>query len=205
MYLGRVCHNKIIFGLKVVSDLNPIKVISILKEITKFLRASLPSTIEIRYGLKTKNDVIMADPTQIHQVLMNLCTNAGHAMKGTGGVLEVILDSIHLTDEDLITYTDLKSGPYLKLTVSDTGHGIGREMHEEPKVPNFVSRELLANDIVLAEGMILAVEPMINIGTHKVIVADDGWTVITADKKPSAHFEHSISIFDGKTEILSVS
>jgi methionyl aminopeptidase len=83
------------------------------------------------------------------------------------------------------------------------GHGIGTEMHEEPRVPNFVSEELLANDIYLQEGMILAVEPMINIGTHAVKTLSDGWTVVTRDGKCSAHFEHTIAIVNGGCEVLT--
>ena len=84
------------------------------------------------------------------------------------------------------------------------GHGIGREMHEEPKVPNFVSRELLDDDIVLTEGMVLAVEPMINAGSCAVRTLKNGWTVVTRDGKCSAHFEHTIVIVDGGCEILTI-
>ena len=84
------------------------------------------------------------------------------------------------------------------------GHGIGREMHEEPKVPNFVSRELLDDDIVLTEGMVLAVEPMINAGSCAVRTSKNGWTVVTRDGKCSAHFEHTIVIVDGGCEILTI-
>jgi methionyl aminopeptidase len=83
------------------------------------------------------------------------------------------------------------------------GHGIGTEMHEEPRVPNFVSDELLDNDIYLQEGMILAVEPMINIGTYAVRTLKDGWTVVTRDGKCSAHFEHTIAIVKGGCEVLT--
>jgi methionyl aminopeptidase len=76
------------------------------------------------------------------------------------------------------------------------GHGIGRRMHEDPKLPNFVCEELLKNDLLLRKGMILAVEPMVNMGTWKVKVLDDGWTVITADSKPAAHFEHTLAVTD---------
>jgi len=85
------------------------------------------------------------------------------------------------------------------------GHGIGREMHEEPRIPNFVSDELLANDIVLAEGMVLAIEPMINYGRSAVRTLQNGWTVVTRDGKPSAHFEHTIVISGNGCEILTVS
>ncbi len=84
------------------------------------------------------------------------------------------------------------------------GHGIGREMHEEPKVPNFVSSELLADDIVLAEGMALAVEPMINAGSCGVRTLKNGWTVATRDGKSSAHFEHTIVIVAGGCEVMTV-
>lgn len=83
------------------------------------------------------------------------------------------------------------------------GHGIGTEMHEDPKVPNFVNRELLKNDILLREGMILAVEPMVNVGTKSVKMLKDGWTVVTRDKKCSAHFEHTIAIVKSGCEVLT--
>ena len=84
------------------------------------------------------------------------------------------------------------------------GHGIGRSMHEEPKVPNFVSTELWKDDIVLAEGMVLAVEPMINAGTSATKILRDGWTVVTRDGKCSAHFEHTIAILNGGCEVLTL-
>jgi methionyl aminopeptidase len=84
------------------------------------------------------------------------------------------------------------------------GHGIGKKMHEEPRVPNFVSEELLADDIVLAEGMVLAVEPMINAGTCDVRTLRNGWTVVTRDGKCSAHFEHTIAIVENGCEVLTV-
>ena len=84
------------------------------------------------------------------------------------------------------------------------GHGIGRKMHEEPRVPNFVSNELLANDVVLVEGMVLAVEPMINAGSSSVRTLKNGWTVVTRDGKCSAHFEHTIAIVKNGCEVLTI-
>ena len=84
------------------------------------------------------------------------------------------------------------------------GHGIGSEMHEDPKLPNFVSRELLRNDILLEEGMTLAVEPMVNMGSPRVRVLPDGWTVVTVDRKPSAHFEHTIAVVAGGSDVLTL-
>jgi len=83
------------------------------------------------------------------------------------------------------------------------GHGIGRKMHEEPRLPNFVSDELLANDIVLAEGMTLAVEPMINAGKSAVRTLKNGWTIVTRDSKCSAHFEHTIVVVKDGCEVLT--
>jgi len=83
------------------------------------------------------------------------------------------------------------------------GHGIGREMHEDPKVPNFVGRELIARDILLDEGLVIAVEPMVNMGAADVVLEDDGWTVVTKDGKPSAHFEHMLAITAGGVRVLT--
>lgn len=84
------------------------------------------------------------------------------------------------------------------------GHGIGTQMHEDPKVQNFVDRDLLKNDIILAEGMILAVEPMINMGTADVVTLNDGWTVATKDSAPSAHFEHTIAVTRNGSDVLTL-
>ncbi len=83
------------------------------------------------------------------------------------------------------------------------GHGIGTKMHEDPKVPNFVSEDLLLDDIILTEGMILAVEPMINAGSYAVRTLGNGWTVVTRDGRCSAHFEHTIAIVKGGCEVLT--
>lgn len=80
------------------------------------------------------------------------------------------------------------------------GHGIGRKMHEDPNVPNYGKR---GKGKKIQEGLVIAIEPMINLGTERVIQLSDGWTIITADKKPSAHFEHNVAVVDGKPEVLS--
>ena len=82
------------------------------------------------------------------------------------------------------------------------GHGIGKKLHEEPSVPNFGEA---GTGIVLKDGMTLAIEPMVNSGTWRVKIAADGWTVFTADGKPSAHFEHTVALINGKAEILTQS
>src|SRR4029079_13693085 len=73
-------------------------------------------------------------------------------------------------------------------------HGIGQDMHEEPQVPNFVSKALRKNDIRLAPGIALAIERIVSLGTKAVDTLDDGWTVVTTDRRPSAHFEHTVAM-----------
>jgi methionyl aminopeptidase len=80
------------------------------------------------------------------------------------------------------------------------GHGLGRTMHEEPEVPNYGKR---GDGPKIKEGLVLAIEPMINLGTKNIKQLNDGWTIITADKKASAHFEHDVAVIDGKPDILS--
>ena len=80
------------------------------------------------------------------------------------------------------------------------GHGVGKNLHEDPEVPNFGKR---GQGVLLKEGMVIAIEPMINMGNRDVVQEKDGWTIRTIDRKPSAHFEHTIAIRKGKAEILS--
>ena len=80
------------------------------------------------------------------------------------------------------------------------GHGVGKNLHEEPQVPNYGKR---GRGIMLKEGLVIAIEPMINLGTRRIKQLSDGWTIITADKKYSAHFEHTIVVRKGKAEVLS--
>lgn len=80
------------------------------------------------------------------------------------------------------------------------GHGVGKSMHEDPMVPNYGKR---GRGKKLKEGLVLAIEPMINMGTHRIIQLKDGWTIISADKQPSAHFEHDVALVDGKPQLLS--
>ena len=83
------------------------------------------------------------------------------------------------------------------------GHGVGRSMHEESKVPNFVSAEQLRGDFKLRPGMTLAVEPMVVMGHLEVLQLEDNWTIITADRMPAAHFEHTIAVTEEGVDILT--
>jgi methionyl aminopeptidase len=80
------------------------------------------------------------------------------------------------------------------------GHGVGKHLHEDPEVPNYGKRGKGAK---IVSGMVIAIEPMINMGTKNVVQEKDGWTIRTADRKPSAHFEHMVAIYEDRTEILT--
>lgn len=112
------------FSRRSESKRMPLLLDIIVKEALKLLRPSLPSTIEIKTHVKTGYAKVFGDPTQLHQVILNLCTNAAHAMKERGGILEVSLDSTLIASGHPKGTNGLQPGPYVVLSVSDTGHGI---------------------------------------------------------------------------------
>ena len=126
------------FGRKSEHTSHPLQIAQVVKEAITMLRASIPSTIEIKQQLLS-DGTIDADPTQIHQVVMNLCTNAYHAMRETGGVLTVVVDEVEIgLDEPNIA--DLSAGRYLRLTVSDTGGGIDPTVLDKIFEPYFTTK-----------------------------------------------------------------
>jgi PAS domain S-box-containing protein len=119
----------------------PIQVAHIVKEAIKMLRASLPATISIQQHIEKDTGVIEADPTQIHQVLMNLCTNAAHAIDEKDGVLAIHLGNIELDQKAAADIPDLKTGSYLKLSVKDSGEGIHPDARQQIFNPYFTTKE----------------------------------------------------------------
>ncbi|MBF0524146.1 MAG: PAS domain S-box protein [Deltaproteobacteria bacterium] len=119
---------------------HPLQVQLIIKEALKLIRASIPTTIEIRQSISHTCRPVMADPTQIHQIIMNLCTNAYHAMVEDGGILAVSLSEADLASGDLISNLDIPEGKYLRLSVSDTGHGISPEIRDRIFEPYFTTK-----------------------------------------------------------------
>ena len=118
----------------------PLQMTPIVKEALKLIRASIPATIKIRQEIHCEPDIVLADDVQIHQVLINLCSNAAHAMQGNGGLLNVKLVNLELDAEDLLQYPNLRAGPYIRLSVSDTGCGMDREIKERIFDPFFTTK-----------------------------------------------------------------
>ncbi|MCK5825537.1 MAG: GAF domain-containing protein [Desulfuromusa sp.] len=112
----------------------------IIEESLSLLRSTLPTTIELRKSIETESGLIAADPTQINQVVMNLCTNAGYAMQEKGGILDVSLSDVRLKAEDIVRYPGLQPGDYIKLTVADTGHGMTREVMDRIFDPFYTTK-----------------------------------------------------------------
>ncbi len=146
----------------------------IIEDSLKVLRATIPTTIEIRTSIDEQSGTIMADPTQINQIGTILCINAAHAMEDTGGVLEIGLTRVMLDAQDVIPYTDLKPGEYVKLTVSDTGAGIGSETIDRIFDPFFTTKEVgkgtgmglaVAHGIIKDHGGEIAVASKLGEGT----------------------------------------
>jgi nitrogen-specific signal transduction histidine kinase/CheY-like chemotaxis protein len=129
------------FSRKSEEEKAPVQISHLVKEALKFLRSSIPTTIEIREKIAEEIGIINANPTQMYQVIMNLCTNASYAMQKEGGILEVSLKNIDLDSHFAAQYPDIDPGKYLRLTVSDTGEGIAPEIMERIFEPYFTTKE----------------------------------------------------------------
>jgi PAS domain S-box-containing protein len=129
------------FSLQSDQKPSPLRVSPIIKEVLKFLRASLPTTVTIRQDIQFDTDTVLADPTQIHQIMMNLCTNAVHAMRERKGELKISLVPVEVNPGDpLIIHYGLTPDMYLKLTVSDAGIGIAPDIMERIFDPFFTTK-----------------------------------------------------------------
>lgn len=134
----------------------------------------------------------------------------GEVSKEVKQLLEVTKESLYLGIEQMTAGKRIGDISYAIQRYTEShgygvvrelvGHGLGREMHESPEVPNYGKR---GKGPVIKNGLVVAIEPMINLGTRKVKQLSDGWTIVTADGKPSAHFEHNVAVVDGKPDVLS--
>jgi PAS domain S-box-containing protein len=118
-----------------------VRMYPIVEESLNFLRASIPATVEIRESIAPDLGIVMADATQIHQIIMNLCANSAHAMQETGGSLEVGLTNVWLDTGFTAAHPGLEQGPYVRLTVSDSGHGMTPEILERIFEPYFTTKD----------------------------------------------------------------
>jgi PAS domain S-box-containing protein len=126
------------FGRKSETGKKTLELRPVIKEALTLLRASLPTTILIKEDLQENNNFVLADPTRIHQVIMNLCTNAAHSMREKGGVLEIGLSRI---DASTAPHAEIDPGAYVRLTVKDTGHGMSRETIGRIFDPYFTTKD----------------------------------------------------------------
>lgn len=125
------------FGRQSKTEPAPVKIVPLLQEALKFIRASLPSTIELKQHIDVHSDLVMGDPTQIHQIIMNLLRNAADALEAQRGTIEIGLNNVHLESSP-----ETKEGEYLELTVSDTGSGMSEEVRERIFDPFFTTKEV---------------------------------------------------------------
>jgi len=165
------------FARKTKMEKKPTNIIPIVKESLNLLRSSIPTSVEIRQNIKKDVAIILADPTQINQIMMNLCTNADHAMPD-GGIIEVILKNVEFDEDTRGQYPDLKPGRHINLTVSDTGHGISREEVDRIFDPYFTTK-----DVGKGTGMGLAI-------VHSIVKEHDG--IILVDSEPDIGTAFSI-------------
>lgn len=128
------------FSLRTEQQLKPLKIQFIIKEVLKLLRAAIPSTIELKENIDHNCGAVLADPTQIHQIVMNLCTNAYQAMPETGGQLGVTLTQVELGPDAMHNKLLARSGTYVRMEISDTGYGMDKEVLEKIFDPYFTTK-----------------------------------------------------------------
>jgi PAS domain S-box-containing protein len=181
------------FARRHEKELIPLKVSRILKEVIKLLRSSIPTTIDIQYNINSEQDTVLSDPTQLNQIIMNLCTNAVHAMEENGGTLEVILNNENLDSESADAFAELEPGRYVKLTVTDTGQGIEPQFIDKIFEPYFTTKEVgkgtgmglaLVHGIAKSYGGAVTVQSEVGKGTnfhvYLPLVEDDMGVLETA-------------------------
>ncbi|MBN1103634.1 MAG: PAS domain S-box protein [Deltaproteobacteria bacterium] len=129
------------FSRQQAQELKPVPLGSVVREGLKLLRASLPATIEMRHENEKEIGIVKADPTQIYQILMNLCTNAAHAMEENGGVLDISLEKAEIDAAFAANHAGMRPGPYLRMAVRDTGKGMVPETLERIFEPYFTTKD----------------------------------------------------------------
>ena len=166
------------FGRQAKQERQPLQLHLLVKEVLELLRAVFPATITLRQEVDLPTSTVLANPTQMQQVLMNLCTNAAHAMRQTGGVLDVRLDAVAFAVESTLPHPELRPGPYIRLTIRDTGHGMAPEVLERIFEPFFTTKDVgegtglglaVVHGIITEHGGTITVESTPGQGTTCVI------------------------------------
>jgi signal transduction histidine kinase/ActR/RegA family two-component response regulator len=205
------------FSRRSENELQPISLTLVAKEIVKLLRATLPTTIKIEQNFAS-DQLIMADATQIHQLIMNLCTNANHAMQKDGGILSISVMEWDLDETDITNLTELRPGRYLKLAVSDTGHGIPKNVLERIFDPFFTTKKnqegtglglSVVHGIVKSQKGAIRVESHENIGTTFIIyfpiVENSNFQLEKSQTQSAGGSEHILMVDDEPAIIKAVS
>ncbi len=204
----------LLFSRQTEQEQKPIKIEFIVKEVLKMMRASLPTTIEIRQNIKTGLAPILSDSTEIHRVLMNLCTNAAHAMQKKGGVLEVTLTDMEIDKKTAAQNLDLNPGQYQILTISDTGHGMDSSVIERIFDPFFTTKKhgegtgmglAVTHGIVKSCGGAITVSSEVGKGTtFKVFfpAIESEITVESEHYKPVSHGKERILFVDDEAALV---
>jgi len=164
------------FARKTEVKKKPTNIAVIIKEALKLMRSSIPTSIEVRQNIVKEVDTILADSTQINQVLINLCINAAHAMIENDGILEVNLKNVELFENTASRYPGLKPGRYVNLIVSDTGHGISHEEIDRIFDPYFTTKE-----VGKGSGMGLAV-------VHGIVSGHGGTILVESEQSKGTTF-----------------
>jgi PAS domain S-box-containing protein len=165
------------FSRHVEMPRRPVQVGLVVKEALKLMRASIPTTVEFVTRVAPQTGTVFADPSQIHQVVMNLCTNAYHAMQQNGGVLQVTVDNVTLPAQRADLHPQLREGEYVQLVVADTGHGMSEETLERIFEPFFTTKEQGKGT-----GLGLAV-------VHGIVTALDGAILVQSNLTTGTTFE----------------
>jgi len=176
------------FSRQTETERVPLLVGPIVKEALKLLRSTLPTTIEIQQDIPVDDNYVLADPTQIHQVLMNLCTNAAHAMSERGGLLKVGLKENHVGSTGRGDYPDLVPGKYIKLSVQDTGCGIDPSVSDRIFEPFFTTKQRTEGT-----GMGLSV-------VHGIVKGYGGAVVVESQPGEGAVFHVLLPVVEGESQ-----
>jgi signal transduction histidine kinase/ActR/RegA family two-component response regulator len=201
------------FSRQVEQEQRPLPIHLIVREALKLLGASLPSTIAIRESVDPDAGLVLADATQIHQVVLNLCTNAYHAMREKGGILDVRLRALAPGDPEREERSALKEGPFVCLSIADTGHGMDRETRDRVFDPFFTTKQAgegtglglsVVHEIVTRHGGQIGVESEPGVGTTvrvflPVVEDPEPLESVPIERQPLG--EESILLVDDEEEI----